>query len=255
MSDQSDNLSLFASTEFDYSSRSDQGLEESPVPQMPEFQILQPQNPAREDAASPLYGAESGQIFNRTSKALYASIEICPCYVRQIWRVFDGKRGKKRVYLYTASERPANFRFTPEDGLTDSMGRSADPAITVFGLHLMDGRAVSPCMIRFTSTSLNTGREIVALLNKAVAAPGTGKYYRPPAFAHTIILATQRQQKDVVVWYTWTLDPAQYWVNPRDPLYTTAGAAVTQFRRAINAQLTDRDDKSSPETVDDDIPF
>ena len=255
MAKQNDLKTLPGEESFDYSSHKGQGLENAPMESIPEFRLIQPTTPEIMDSTNVLYGVSPGNILNVLSKELLTSIDVVPCYIRQMYTVFQGFKNTKRSFLYSSFDRPSGYKYDKDKGMHDVTGRTMDRSVVVLGLYCKGAEVMSPFYIKFGGTNTKVAFNWLKVLNASMDVVHYQAAYIPPAYARIFSLETEKMQNEGVTWFQWKLNHIYTWVNPRSELFKLGEAATNHLRRYFNTVLVNTAEETGVKIISDDIPF
>ncbi len=223
----------------DYSNFADDGMNDVPLPTIPELKIIQPTTKRLTDKESALFGKSPGLIYNTISEGIGSKIAIVPINIRNIWNVSTRISKSERLFIGSYSTRPVGTKYVKDVGLVTNTGDIVEKGIILTGLQLKGGSIYELMHIRFFSRQNQVGRKIIELLTLQVV-PSNGKpIYTPPIYARLLNLSTTHIKERGLEWFDWCLDDDFTWIKPSSRLFIQAKSFLKIAQRFYDENVGD----------------
>lgn len=251
-----ENINQETATEIpDYSDFKEDGLEQAPVQQVPEFRIIQPQSVEIMDMDNDLFGCDPGLIYNRFSKETMSTLDFLPCYVRQMFSVYLGFKNTKREFLYSTFERPIGYAYDKDKGMFDESNHSFENSVVFLGLRVKDPNFYYPIFLKLSGTNRPIAMEWLKVMHASPEVRKGHEAYVPPAYSRIFTLESKLQKNEGLAWFIWVINPHFMWVKPQSEIFQTAQMAVIQLRKFFSNNLISQPVTPQLGVTADDIPF
>lgn len=230
---------------------------------IPFLALLQDLSPQVTGAkGKPIDGAKAGKLFNTVTEELYGdAVSFVPAHFDHLFTAwtprtkgggFKGRKGLADPVVLAAIQNAKAFgKYQTPEG---------DDLVETFYLYGVIGETdPTPIVIGFTSTKIGVFKKWNSRIHAYMMPGDDGRKARPPYFANSVVIKTERQTNAKGSFFNFVIEPAngdiaKSLLRADDPRYIAA-RTIRNLVLAGKAQAAEETQNSAGNADGSDIPF